>query len=163
MKTAYIGIGSNLGDAQGNCLKAVEKIERIPGCNLVGFSPWYTTEPVGVQNQDWYVNGVAVLSVDIPAQVLMKRLLDIEADMGRVRNKRWESRIIDLDILIFGEDIINEDNLIVPHPLMHGRRFVLAPMTDLAPDLKHPSLGWTMNELLSKVSRNNQVVRLLKD
>lgn len=161
MKTAYVGIGSNQGDARRNCLIALNKIERIPGCEVTGLSHFYLTEPVGVKGQEWYVNGVVSLSVVISAQSLLRRLLDIEAGMGRIRKDRWEPRIIDLDILLFGRDIIKEENVTIPHPLMHERRFVIAPMVDLAPDLVHPSLGKTMTELLQVIPEGDQVVKRL--
>jgi 2-amino-4-hydroxy-6-hydroxymethyldihydropteridine diphosphokinase len=93
--TAYIGIGSNLEDKRHNCLTAVEMVGQIPGSQLTGRSDWYLTKPVGVKGQDWYVNGVVSISTKIPALDLLQRLLAIESDMGRVRRKRWESRIID--------------------------------------------------------------------
>ena len=163
MKTAYIGIGSNLGDKRQNCLRAIEKIEQIPGCRLTGRSDWYLTEPVGVEGQDWYVNGVISLSTAISPQELLGSLLDIEAEMGRVREERWESRVIDLDILLYGQEIIDEEDLKVPHPLMHRRKFVLVPLVQLAPDLIHPSLGVSMAELLRRVRSNGQEVVPLED
>jgi 2-amino-4-hydroxy-6-hydroxymethyldihydropteridine diphosphokinase len=165
MITAYIGIGSNLGDKRNNCLKALEMLGEIPGCELIGHSDLYLTSPVGVEDQDWYVNGVASISAGISAQELLKELLAIESVMGRIRNKeiRWASRIIDLDILVFGGEIIREKNLIVPHPLMHVRRFVLEPIVELAPDLIHPSLGVSMTELLQKLPENGQVVSRIRE
>jgi 2-amino-4-hydroxy-6-hydroxymethyldihydropteridine diphosphokinase len=161
--TAYIGIGSNLEDKRHNCLTAVEMVGQIPGSQLTGRSDWYLTKPVGVKGQDWYVNGVVSISTKIPALDLLQRLLAIESDMGRVRRKRWESRIIDLDILLYGHEIINEKDLTVPHPLMHLRKFVLEPLVQLAPDLIHPSLGVTMAELLRRVTNNGQEVFPLED
>jgi 2-amino-4-hydroxy-6-hydroxymethyldihydropteridine diphosphokinase len=161
VQTAYIGIGSNLGDAYNNCLIAVEKIGRVSGCSLLGISPWYKTEPVGVKNQDWYVNGVVSISTNMAARNLIKILLAIEEDMGRIRKERWASRIIDLDILIFGPDIIREENLTIPHPFMHQRRFVMAPMVDLAPNLVHPVLGKTMLELLKTIKGDGQGIQCI--
>ena len=163
MKTAYIGIGSNLGDKRHNCLTAIERIEQIPGCQLTGLSDWYLTKPVGVKGQDWYVNGVVSISTEIPPQALLRTLLDIETDMGRVRGERWESRIIDLDILLYGHEIISESDLTVPHPLMHLRKFVLVPLVQLDPDLIHPSLGLTMAELLRRIPNDGQEVVPLED
>jgi 2-amino-4-hydroxy-6-hydroxymethyldihydropteridine diphosphokinase len=165
MVTAYIGIGSNLGDKRNNCLKAVDMLGEIPGCELIARSDLYLTSPVGVEDQDWYVNAVASISTRISAQKLLERLLDIESRMGRIRNKkeRWASRIIDLDILVFGREIIHEKNLIVPHPLMHVRRFVLEPIVDLAPDLIHPSLDVSMTELLQKLPEDEQVVSRIRE
>ncbi|OPX34864.1 MAG: 2-amino-4-hydroxy-6-hydroxymethyldihydropteridine diphosphokinase [Desulfobacteraceae bacterium 4484_190.1] len=158
MKTAYIGVGSNLGDKINNCLEAVIRIDEIPGCRVTAQSGFYRTQPVGVKGQDWYVNGVIVLSADISAQDLLKNLLAIEIDMGRERKRKWDSRIIDLDILLFGEEVISEKGLQVPHPLMHLRRFVLVPMVSLAPDLIHPMLGKSMAELLVDSPEKEQSV-----
>jgi 2-amino-4-hydroxy-6-hydroxymethyldihydropteridine diphosphokinase len=158
MTTAYIGIGSNLEDKRHNCIMATEMIEQIPGCQLTGCSDWYLTKPVGVKGQEWYVNGVVSLSAEIHPRNLLRRLLAIESDMGRIRRERWGSRIIDLDILLYGREIINEEDLTVPHPLMHLRKFVLVPLVQLAPDLIHPSLGVTMVELLGRMQNNGQEV-----
>jgi 2-amino-4-hydroxy-6-hydroxymethyldihydropteridine diphosphokinase len=90
-------------------------------------------------------------------------LLTIEQDMGRIRRKRWESRIIDLDLLLFGLEVINEKHLTVPHPLMHERRFVLVPLVQLEPNLTHPSLGLTMSELLARLPEEGQEVDFKED
>ena len=159
MKTAFIGIGSNLGDPLQNCLDSIDRIGNIPGCSIIGLSDLYWTEPVGIEGQDWYINGVVSISAGISAQDLMKRLFAIEEDMGRIRKVRWEPRVIDLDVLLFGCDIIHEQDLIVPHPLMHARKFVMAPMVDLAPDLEHPAFGKTMTELLQAIPEDKQIVK----
>ena len=157
-KIAYIGVGSNLGNKINNCLEAVVRIDEISGCRVTAQSDFYRTQPVGVKGQDWYVNGVIVLSADIPARDLLKGLLAIEVDMGRERKRKWDSRIIDLDILLFGAEVISEKGLQVPHPLMHLRRFVLAPMVSLAPDLVHPVLKKSMAELLVDSPKKDQSV-----
>ncbi len=157
-KTAYIGVGSNLGDKINNCLEAVVRIDEISGCRVTAQSDFYRTQPVGVEGQDWYVNGVIVLSSDIPAQDLLKGLLAIEVDMGRERKRKWDSRVIDLDILLFGAEVISEKGLQVPHPLMHLRRFVMVPMVSLAPDLVHPVLRKSMAELLVDSPEKDQSV-----
>lgn len=160
MKTAYIGIGSNLGDPLQNCREAVDRMGRIPDCRILKCSQWYRTEPIGVEGQGWYVNGVASVSTGgLSAREMMGSLLAIEADMGRVRKERWEPRIIDLDILLFGDEIIQEPDLTIPHPLMHGRRFVMAPMAGLAPELMHPSLGKSMTALLKEIPPGEQMIR----
>ena len=163
MKAAYIGIGSNLGNRRHNCLRAIEMIGQISGCELTRHSDLYLTKPVGVRGQDWYVNGVVSISTKTPPQDLLKGLLAIEQDIGRVGRERWASRVIDLDLLLYGQDIIKEENLTIPHPLMHLRRFVLVPMVQLDPDMTHPSLGLTMAELLNRIPENGQEVVMIED
>jgi 2-amino-4-hydroxy-6-hydroxymethyldihydropteridine diphosphokinase len=162
VETAFIGIGSNLGDKVVNCETAIDLIGEIPGCQLEACSGFFHTEPVGVESQDWYVNAVASLATAISARDLLAHLLAIESRMGRRRNRKWESRIIDLDILLFGQQIIQEKNLVVPHPLMHERRFVLVPMVELAPDVSHPLTGQSMSELLNLLSGTKQGIEKLR-
>jgi 2-amino-4-hydroxy-6-hydroxymethyldihydropteridine diphosphokinase len=163
MKTVYVGIGSNLGDRHKNCLRATEMIREIPGCEISKISGWYLTRPVGVLGQEWYENGVVCLLTKVSARKLLVSLLSIEESMGRVRTARWSPRVIDLDILLFGEDVIESEDLKVPHPLMHLRRFVLVPLAELAPNLIHPGLGLTITELLMKLPEDGQEVVAIKE
>jgi 2-amino-4-hydroxy-6-hydroxymethyldihydropteridine diphosphokinase len=160
-QTAYIGIGSNLGDKLSNCLQAAELAKGVPGCRLQAQSRFFRTEPVGIEGQEWYVNGVIALGTDVSAPDLLKALLAIEADMGRERKRKWDPRAIDLDILLYGGDVIHEHGLTVPHRFMHLRRFVLVPMVELAPDLVHPVLGKTMRQLLEELPEDGQAVMVL--
>ncbi|MBN2418135.1 MAG: 2-amino-4-hydroxy-6-hydroxymethyldihydropteridine diphosphokinase [Deltaproteobacteria bacterium] len=163
MKTAYIGIGSNLGDPYENCMKAVEAVKENPFCTVKALSPFYRTEPVGVEGQNWFVNVVLAVNTSLSSAELIEVLLDIEKKMGRTRSGiRWESRVIDLDILLFGNEIINDKNLTVPHPRMHVRRFVMAPMADIAPELIHPVKGKSMADLLQEIPSDEQEVRLME-
>ena len=136
----------------------------MPGCHVSACSSLFKTEPEGVTEQDWYVNCVVeLMTTQIPAQILTG-LLAIESSMGRVRKKRWEARIIDLDLILFGQEIIESHDLVVPHPLMHKRRFVLEPLVQLAPDLVHPVLKTTISQILSQLnSKHEQNVELLKE
>jgi 2-amino-4-hydroxy-6-hydroxymethyldihydropteridine diphosphokinase len=163
MTRSYIGIGSNLGDRVKHCTAALERISGIPGCLLSGVSRWYRTKPVGVTGQEWYLNGVAALDAGIPARTLMKALLEVEEEMGRVRKERWESRIIDLDILLFGSEVIEEEGLSIPHPRMHLRRFALVPLAELAPGLIHPVIGLRLEDLLRGLPEGEQTVVPWKD
>ena len=162
MKTAYIGIGSNMADPHSNCLEAIKRIGSIEGCSITSVSALYLTEPVCVKAQEWYINGAAGISTGLSPLGLIRKLLDIEEDMGRVRTMKWGPRIIDLDILLFGQDIINDKILTVPHPMMHLRRFVMAPVADLAPDLMHPVLGKTMLELYREIPPDGQVIKRME-
>jgi 2-amino-4-hydroxy-6-hydroxymethyldihydropteridine diphosphokinase len=162
-KTAYVGIGSNLGDKLSNCLKAIEMVDNVPDCRVIVQSDFFRTDPVGVEGHDWYVNGAISLETDLSAHELLNNLLAIEANLGRKRNKKWEPRTIDLDILLFGQDVIDEKDLTIPHPLMHLRKFVLMPMVQLVPNLVHPVLGNTMEELLNNPAVEGQTAIPLEE
>lgn len=162
-KTAYIGIGSNLGDKLANCRTAIERVAQLSEYRIRAKSGFFLTEPVGVEGQDWYLNGVFSISTDAPADQLLKTLQSIETGLGRVKVKKWDPRILDLDILLFGQDVIDEKGLTIPHPRMHLRRFVLAPMVQLAPGLIHPVLGKTMTELLDNLAEEGQTVIPLEE
>jgi len=161
MESAYIGIGSNIGHKIDHCKKAISLMGRLEGCSVGGQSPFYRTEPVGVEGQDYYVNGVICLNTDLSAEDLLNHLLEIEAQMGRVRLKKWDARVIDLDILLFGSQIIKKPDLMVPHPLMHLRRFVLTPLRQVAPELMHPVLGKSIRELAEMLSEEGQAVETI--
>jgi 2-amino-4-hydroxy-6-hydroxymethyldihydropteridine diphosphokinase len=162
MKRAYIGIGSNLGDRARNCAEAVERLKELRGSEFIGRSRWYLTSPVGVEDQDWFVNGVACLGAKVSARDLLGGLLSIEAGMGRVRTEKWGPRVIDLDLLLYGTDIVNEADLKIPHPLMHLRRFVLAPLAEVDPDVIHPVLAKTASQMLQDLQGEDQQVTFLE-
>lgn len=155
---AYIGVGSNRGDRPANCRRAVKEVACIPGCAVVECSDWFLTEPVGVKGQDWYLNGVLAVDTEISPRDLLLHLLAIEKRMGRVRKTHWESRVMDLDLLLYGEEIVHGEDLVVPHPLMHQRRFVLAPLAQIAPGLRHPCLESTIAELLERLPEEGQAI-----
>ncbi len=162
MKHAFVGIGSNLGDRQKSCVQAVEKLKGLRGCEFIRCSRWYLTSPVGVEDQNWFVNGVACLVAEISAHELLEGLLSIEAGMGRVRTERWGPRVVDLDLLLYGMDIINEVDLTLPHPRMHLRRFVLAPLAEVGADVIHPVFGKTISQMLQELRGEDQQVTLLE-
>ena len=156
----FIGIGSNLGDKAGNCRRAVEVI-LADGRNRIGkCSPLYQTEPVGKKEQDWFINGVCAMETSMEPAEVLEFLLNVEKMMGRVRRERWGPRVIDLDILFFGQEVINQEALQIPHPRLHERRFVLAPLNDIAPDLRHPLLGKTISQILSELPGEERVFLL---
>jgi 2-amino-4-hydroxy-6-hydroxymethyldihydropteridine diphosphokinase len=147
---AFIGIGSNLGDRKANYIEACERINALQNTRIVKQSSLYESEPLG-DAKTWFVNGVVEIDTELSADQLLKQLLAIEKAMGRkrVKGKRWGSRIIDLDILFFDKELINKRNLKVPHPEIQNRRFVLAPLSELAPQYIHPKLNATISELLA--------------
>jgi 2-amino-4-hydroxy-6-hydroxymethyldihydropteridine diphosphokinase len=154
---AYVGVGSNLGDKALNCRCAIERMNRLPTCHVQALSGLFRTEPQGVTGQDWFINCVTQLTTTLSPFQLLEALSIIEYTMGRRRKKRWDARIIDLDILLFGQQIIRSQDLIIPHPLLHKRRFVLKPLAQLAPDLVHPILNVPIRGLLSKLPERPSV------
>jgi len=155
---AFIGVGTNLGDRAANYREAVQRIAAIPATRVTRQSSIYETEPVddGHALKHAFLNGVIEAETDISPEQLMRRLLAIERTMGRKRVKgrkptrgRYRPRIIDLDLLFFDKEAINTRALQVPHPRLHERRFVLAPMAELAPTLIHPKLNASISELLA--------------
>jgi len=149
MATVYIGIGSNLGDRKKNCFRAIELLQE-KGINVTKSSSLYETEPWGVKNQPRFINMAIEIETKLKPKKLLRILKDIEREMGRNESTKWSQRIIDLDILLFDNIVLNEDNLKIPHPLMHERDFVLIPLCEIAPHLKHPVLKLTVEELMQK-------------
>ena len=138
---AWVGIGANLGDARANVLDAIERLSRLPGATLLQTSSLYRTAPIDSSGDD-YVNAVASLDTDLDAHALLQALSAIEQAHGRERPYRNAPRTLDLDLLLYGDGIIGDaPTLIVPHPRMHERAFVLAPLAELEPDLVIPGRG----------------------
>jgi 2-amino-4-hydroxy-6-hydroxymethyldihydropteridine diphosphokinase len=138
--TAFIGIGANLGDARANVLDAVERLRRLPGATLEAVSSLYRTAPIDSSGDD-YINAVARLSTSLPAQQLLEALFGIEQAHGRERPYFNAPRTLDLDLLLYGDEQIATPTLVVPHPRMHQRAFVLMPLLELAPEVVLPGLG----------------------
>lgn len=160
MSIAYIGLGSNVGDRVASVYKAIEEIENIPGTKVLAVSSLYKTEPVGDIEQDWFVNAVTKVETSLSPRELLNTLLDVERSLGRVREVKWGPRVIDLDILLYDGLLIDEDGLVIPHPYLHERGFVLAPLTEIAPELIHPGLKKSMSELFNKLHNHKKVERI---
>ena len=158
---AYIGIGSNLGDRRANAVEAIRRIGELPTTRVVRASSVYESEPLG-DAKTWFVNSVVEVETDLTSDVFLKRAKAIEEAMGRkrVKGKRWGSRIIDLDILLWNQEVVQKKNLKIPHPEMHKRRFVLLPLADLAPHVIHPQLGTSISALLATVRDAKRVTLL---
>jgi 2-amino-4-hydroxy-6-hydroxymethyldihydropteridine diphosphokinase len=161
---AFIGIGSNLGDRAANYREAIQRIASLPATRLVRQSSIYETEPVGDVRGGPFLNGVIEVETDFHAEALMRRLLAIERMMGRKRVRgrkpvrgKYRPRIIDLDLLFFNKEILETPALTVPHPRIHERRFVLAPLSELAPALIHPKLNVSISELLAELKSPQRV------
>ena len=160
--TAYLLLGTNLGDRAANLAQAAELIGKRAG-KVEKRSGVYQTEPWGVANQPDYWNQVLQVSTPLEPGPLLEIMLGIERDMGRVRHIRWEARLIDIDMLYFNDQVIETEQLQVPHPRMAQRRFVLEPLTELAPDFVHPVLGKKNRKLLEECADEAGVRGLTPD
>ncbi len=136
MTRAYIGVGANLGDREATIRAALAALP-----DVVGVSQLRETDPVGVVDQPPFLNGAAVLETDCSPRKLLDALLAVERKLGRERRERWGPRTIDLDLLLYGDETIDEPGLTVPHPRLHERRFALEPLLDLDPELAIPGRG----------------------
>jgi 2-amino-4-hydroxy-6-hydroxymethyldihydropteridine diphosphokinase len=154
----FIGVGSNLGDRRENCREARDRIGQLTGTRVVKESSIYESEPHG-NAKTWFANSVLEIETEFAPPELLKRLKAIETAMGRkrVRGKRWGSRVIDLDILLFDNELLNKRNLKVPHPQLPNRRFVLLPLSELAPQLIHPALNVSISELLTTTTDTKDI------
>ena len=148
---AYITIGSNMGDKEQNFINAMKKIEEIEGIKISKVSSFITTEPWGNEDQDEFLNGALEIKTYLTPQELMRELLRIELELGRVREVKWGPRIIDLDIVLFDDIVSNDEFVITPHPLMHLRDFVLKPLNEIAPYALHPLKNKRVFELLEEI------------
>ena len=160
--TAYIAIGTNLGDRASNYRSALSRLGELKETRITRWSSLYESEPHG-KARNWFLNGVVEVSTELEAEELMKMMAKIETAMGRKRRqeKSSVSRIIDLDLLLFDAEIISTRTLKVPHPELPSRRFVLLPLSELAPGLPHPVLGETISSLLV-ATEDPKKVRLFK-
>ncbi len=147
---AFIGVGSNLGDRVANINESIDKLLELPETRIVRLSSFYESEPHG-DAKTWFVNAVMEIETEFKSTDFLKKLKEIEKAMGRkrVRGKKWGSRIIDLDILFFDQEISNTRTLKLPHPRIAERRFVLLPLAEVAPQLNHPVLSQTISQILA--------------
>ena len=144
--TAYVALGSNLGDKEANLRKALELLQER-GVEIVKTSTFISTEPYGVTDQPQFLNGVCEVRTSLEPLELLHTLLDIEQEMGRVRLRHWGERNIDLDLLLYEDVVMDTPELKLPHPDMQNRDFVLLPLAEIAPELVHPILQKSIEEL----------------
>jgi len=138
---AFVGLGANLGDREGTIAEATRLLAGSTGTRVVAVSPLRETEPVGVFDQPRFLNGAALVETDLGPRELLDALLAIEQTLGRVRDRRWGPRTIDLDLLVYGDVQLDEPGLTVPHPRLHERRFALEPLAELDRELQIPGRG----------------------
>ncbi|MGD0582234.1 MAG: 2-amino-4-hydroxy-6-hydroxymethyldihydropteridine diphosphokinase [Bacteroidales bacterium] len=162
MKIAYLGLGSNLGDRIGFLKEATRMIGESAG-KIIAVSSVYETEPVEVEKGGDFLNMVVCVGTDLSPSGLLGRILMIESKLGRIRcETRYSSRTIDIDILFYNNEIIENDSLSIPHPRLHLRKFVLIPINELATGLVHPVLGKSIKELLDECPDTSKVTLFMK-
>ncbi|MBI2817094.1 MAG: 2-amino-4-hydroxy-6-hydroxymethyldihydropteridine diphosphokinase [Acidobacteria bacterium] len=157
--TAYLSIGSNIGDRVQRLRQACQSLESA-GLRLRSVSSIYETEPVDVVEQDWFLNCAACIETTLGPEELLAKVHEIERDLGRVRERPKGPRTVDIDILLYGDSTFRGETLILPHPRMLDRRFVLEPLREIAPDLHVPPDGKTVSELLHQLKDPAQVCRI---
>ncbi len=154
---AYLGLGSNLGDKEANCRKAIALLAKSG--RIVRASSLYCTKPMGYAAQDDFINVVVELETGLLPEELLKQCRAIEEELGRMRTVHWGPRTIDVDILLYGLVMIETPELTIPHPLLHTRRFVLVPICEIAPQVFHPKLQKTASDLLLNLHDHQRVTR----
>lgn len=161
MKRVFLSLGSNMGDRERNFARAIRHINFGIG-QIVDLSGVYETEPWGFDADNKFLNMIVEIVTDLSAQEVLLIALEIEEKLGRIRNDTvgYSSRTLDLDILFYGNKIISDDNLIVPHPHIQNRKFILAPLAEIAPKFVHPTIGMSIQELYDTCSDASEVVQL---
>ncbi len=162
-ETVFIGFGSNVGNRLDFCDRAVTLLSLLPHSQVIAVSSLYETEPVpdaGAPGEGWFLNGVVQLETDVTPLSLLTICREIERSLGRDPEHRSGPRTLDLDILLYGDRVIREHELAVPHPRLHLRRFVLEPLVEIEPTLVHPELKQTVSQLLAQLTDKHQVRRM---
>lgn len=154
---AYISVGSNLGNKLDNCRFGIDALTRCGANRLLNQSRIYKTEPVDYKDQDWFINCVVKLETVLDALSLLDLIKSIERDAGRVKDSvRFGPRVLDLDIILYDDAVVKSSGLMIPHPRMHKRRFVLKPICDIDPNIMHPVLHQRMQSLLDQLQEEGQ-------
>jgi 2-amino-4-hydroxy-6-hydroxymethyldihydropteridine diphosphokinase len=159
--TAFVALGSNLGDKRSFCLHAIEILDELDGVTVERRSSLYRSEPVGPQDQDWFVNAVIQIQTSLSPHELLAALHLVEFQLQRKRERRWGPRTIDLDLLFYDQMIQKDDLIQIPHPEMENRHFVLLPFAEIAPRWQHPVLKQSILTLLRNLSPKSKCTPLV--
>jgi len=155
MARVFLGLGSNLGDRESTLQSAVAALGHAPNVMVRRVSRFIETPPHGGPPQPDYLNGAVEIQTELAPRQVLELLTAIEQRLGRVRAERWGPRTLDLDLLLYDHEVINEPGLRIPHPRMHERSFVLQPLAEIAPDARHPLLGKTITRMLQELTASN--------
>ena len=159
-EVVYFGLGANLGDRRRMLERAAEELRELSADGAIRVSSWYETEPWGEPDQPWFMNGAARLTLTLTPADALQAVKEIELRLGRVPGARWGPRIIDLDVLLFGSRIIRDADLTIPHSQLLNRRFALAPLAEIDPDVAIPGTGLSAREALEAGPDRGRIRRL---
>ena len=157
---AYIALGSNVGNKLLHCQRAISEILKIDRHRLLAQSSFYKTQAIGYPDQDWFINGVIKVETELEPHKLLRFLKAIESSLGRKETFRWGPREIDLDLLLYDEEEIHSEVLVLPHPHLHERQFVLIPLAEIDPNLVHPVSKKTVQQLLNNLKEDQGVEKV---
>ena len=146
-----------MDDPAARCVDALCRLSQVSDIKVLRQSSLYRTEPVGFEKQDWFINAVTEIRTSLPAHELLKATQEMEDEMGRARGPRWGPRVIDLDILLYGQEIVEDDDLVIPHPELHKRRFILEPLCEIASYVIHPVFGVSLRGLMERLDDESRV------
>jgi 2-amino-4-hydroxy-6-hydroxymethyldihydropteridine diphosphokinase len=158
MHCVFLGLGSNIGDKHHNLRMAIKELSRTTGITVLKTSPLYKSAPWGYKDQDWFLNGAVEISTTLSPLELLHAVKNIESRLGRQPGPQWGPRVIDIDILLYNQEIIQTPELTIPHPFVTERLFVLIPLLDLDSDLRHPQTNVPLKDSLQKLDRQGKIV-----
>jgi 2-amino-4-hydroxy-6-hydroxymethyldihydropteridine diphosphokinase len=162
MATCLIALGSNLGDREATLESALAALDEIPSSRVLRHSRWHCSSPIGIDSSNHeFLNGAALIDTSLEPQVLLERLQQIESAHGRRREQRWIDRTLDLDLLLYDELVLDTPTLIIPHPRMSFRRFVLEPAAEIAGSMRHPAIGWSIEQLIHRLQSGADLAAVL--